>query len=306
MLIGDLHCDTISEILRKNECLTENSCHLDLLRMKKASCVFQSFAIYPGQKRALFNCISMVDKFLTEYSENKDDLHLVLSSEDVDFSLNSGKIACLLMVEGGEALEGSLAVLRVFYNLGVRCMTLTWNYKNDIACGALHKGRDSGLSSFGIKVVSEMNNLGIIIDVSHLSDKSFWHVCELSDSPVAATHSNARALCSHKRNLTDEQINFIIKNNGIIGINFFPDFLGGNGGIKEILSHIEHILSLGGENAVSFGSDFDGVSFLGPDVRGVQSFPDIVLALQRASYSDTLIEKICFKNISSYLKRVLH
>lgn len=306
MLIGDLHCDTVSEILRKDEVLYENSCHVDLLRMKKVFCIFQSFALYPGQKNALINCLIMADKFFTEYYKNKGDLHLVLSSEDVDYSLDSGKTACLLMIEGGEVLQGSLAVLRILHRLGVRCMTLTWNYKNDIACGALHSGRDTGLSDFGADVVSEMNDLGIIIDVSHLSDKSFWEVCELSHVPVAATHSNSRALCSHKRNLTDEQIRFIIKSRGIIGLNFFPDFLGGDGGITEILRHIEHILSLGGEDSLGFGSDFDGVSRLGSGIHGVQSFPDVVLALRRASYSDRIIEKICFKNIVSYIKRVLH
>lgn len=305
MFIGDFHCDTISRILDNGEELLKNSGHLDLLRMKKAGCCFQSFAFYVEQNNALLNCINMMDKFYLEYYKNIGDLHLILSSEDIDYSLDNGKIACLIMIEGGEALEGSLSTLRIFYKLGVRCMTLTWNYRNDIACGAFFDGKDTGLTSFGRKVVSEMNRLGIIVDVSHLSEKSFWDVCELSVLPVAATHSNARELCDHRRNLTDDQIKHIIKNKGVIGINFYPEFLGRNGSISDILNHTEHILSLGGEDVLSFGSDFDGVSYLGHDVEGVQSFPEIVSAMQKASYSDSLIEKICYKNIISYLKRVL-
>ena len=165
-----------------------------------------------------------------------------------------------------------------------------------------------GLSQFGEKVVRQMNRLGMAIDVSHLSEKGFWDAAEISEKPFIASHSNAKSICSHKRNLSDEQIKEIINKKGFIGVNFYPPFLTDcdRCGIKDIIKHIEHILSLGGENNIGFGSDFDGVDYLPDGIEGAQDYYKIIDELLKLGYSEKLVRKISCENFINVLTSIFN
>lgn len=304
--IFDAHADTISEILDKNEDILKNNCHIDLTRIKKLKRPYiQVFAAFTKRiENPSLRVLKIIDKYY-EFVKRNDLIHCENFS-DIESSIKSDKILSLLSIEGGDALLGSLEMLRIYYRLGVRIITLTWNYSNEIASGIMDKS-DTGLTCFGRTVVEEMNKLGMIIDVSHLSEKSFWDVAESSSMPFIASHSNARSICAHPRNLTDEQIKKIISKNGVIGLNFYADFLSNDEkcSISDIIRHLEHILSLGGENSIGFGSDFDGMKKLPDGVFGVESYNDIISKLLKLGYSEELIRKICCDNFLRVVKEVL-
>ena len=179
-------------------------------------------------------------------------------------------------------------------------LTLTWNDSNRLATSQM-SGDSGGLTRFGKEVVSRMNALGMLADLSHASDQTFWDVMSVTDRPVLVSHSNARAVCNHPRNITDEMFLHLIKNGGVLGINFYPPFLGENANISTLFSHIEHFLELGGENHIGFGSDFDGVDALPAGITDFSSFSDILLEMETRKYSRKLIEKICYKNMMRIL-----
>lgn len=304
--IFDAHADTVSELLENGGDIEKNSGHIDLSRIKKLGCPYiQIFAAFTERtENTALKVLKIIDKYY-EFVGGSEIVHCQ-SFGEIKESIKKGKIVSMLSVEGGDALVGSIEMLRSFYRLGVRIMTLTWNYSNEIACGIMEE-KDTGLTAFGTEVVREMNKLGMIIDVSHISEKSFWEVSELSEKPFIASHSNARSLCSHNRNLTDEQIKEIIRKKGCIGLNFYSDFLSDNkeGSITDIIKHAEHILSLGGENCLSFGSDFDGMKHLPKGVSGVESYHDIINEFLKLGYSEELMEKICSGNFLRVIKEVL-
>jgi membrane dipeptidase len=202
----------------------------------------------------------MIDVFYERMAS--DQFQPIYTKADLEDSVLKGRKGAILFVEGAHALEESLVQLRTWYRLGVRGMTLTWNHGNAVADGS-GEPNPGGVTGFGRQVVAEMNRLGMIIDVSHLSDPGFWDIMELSQAPVIASHSNARQLCDHPRNLTDEQIKALIAKDSVMGLTFVDFFT-----VKEkrtvwiddLLRHLDHVCSLGGVNHVAFGSDFDGIS----------------------------------------------
>ncbi len=217
-------------------------------------------------------------------------------------AIKNGKVAAFLTIEGGEALQGDLSILRILYKLGIRSIGLTWNGKNEIGTGVGES--DEGLTPFGIEVVKEMNKLGMLIDVSHLSPKGFWDVIEYTNKPIIASHSNAIELCNHKRNLTAEQFKAIVSNGGVVGINFFPYFLNNKGEAshKDIIKHIEYFMGLGGENHIGLGSDFDGIDKTPRDINGIQDIDIIFNALLQLNYSQAQVNKIAGGNFMNVIK----
>lgn len=296
----DAHCDTGSECMEKRTELKSNSLHLDLDRMKRYDGYVQVFAAFVDQKNIsctpFEHCLSVLEFLRQEFKESQDKVSLITTEEHLNNVVKSGEIGAILSIEGGEALGGSLENLSLFYEMGVRLITLTWNHANEIADGVMAGSR--GLTEFGKIAVSAMEDMGIVIDVSHLSERGFWDVAEHTKYPFVASHSNAKKLCNHPRNLTNEQITCIAKRKGCIGINFYPMFLNENGraGISDIMRHIEHIVSLGGEECIGFGSDFDGVSCLPDQITGVESMEKVSVILQKSGYSDLFLEKLCFGN----------
>ena len=227
--------------------------HVDIPRLQKGGVNLQFFAAYiePQFKpdRSLKRALQIFDVFYRELAENRDTLSLVLSSADLESARRENKIGALLSIEGGEALEGDLGVLRMLHKLGVRAIGLTWNERNQIAEGVGECRSGGGLTDFGVSAVQEMNRLGIIVDVSHLSEPGFWDVIKVSDKPIIASHSNAKAVCNHVRNLNDDQIKALAKNGGVMGLNMCDEFLHSEGVavIDHVVDHIEHVFSLVGD-----------------------------------------------------------
>lgn len=311
MTFVDAHCDTITTIMKTGEALKSNTRHIDMDRLKKYDSFVQFFAAFisPEQAKmgALRRALDIIDKLYREIEINKNDIMLCRDYNDIANAIKSRKVAAVLTIEGGEALEGSLAVLRMLYQLGVRAITLTWNYRNQIADGVADSVTKGGLTPFGREVVSEMNRLGMLVDVSHLSESGFWDVISLSSSPIIASHSNAKKICSHSRNLTDEQLLALKKNGGVTGINLCPYFIvnEGKAEIKHVISHIEHIVGLTGEDTLGLGTDFDGIDETPVGLEGVQSFSDLISELLKLNYSEALVNKIAGENFLRVLKTVI-
>ncbi len=306
-IIFDAHCDTISKIAKLGGNLYQNKYHIDIERAKGENQgyaqVFAAFTDIEDIETSPFeHACWLIDTYFNEVNKNAVLIRHCLSYKDVETALKANKIAAMLALEGGEAIEGKIENLEKFYHLGVRIMTLTWNYDNEIS-GSVMSGSGKGLSSFGKKVVSKMNKMGMLIDVSHISNEGFWDTLETSKKPVAATHSNAYSITKHPRNLNDEQIRALIKTNGFLGISFYSEFLSEERcDAFNIAKHIEHILSLGGENILGFGSDFDGCETLPDGVGGVQNFWTVIDFLRMIGCGDEIIEKIAYKNFLRVLK----
>lgn len=315
MFICDCHCDTLTELYNKNASLYENGQHFDIKRQIALGGGLQFCAIYvPTEvfryQGGLRYTLCLLDKYNQEIKklhENGIDVLQVRTAEDAGNVLKH-KAATLLAIEEGGAIDGSLEALRCLYELGVRAMTLTWSNRNDIADGINEEATGSGLTLFGKQVVAEMNRLGILVDVSHISTAGFWSVIETSTKPIIATHSNAKSLCSHPRNLNDEQIKALAQNGGLAGITFAGQFLEEdwrNACIESVYKHIDYMLNLiGNDDHIGFGSDFDGISHPPYNIQGVQDYKPLIEYLSKY-YSDETINKITNQNVINLLQKVL-
>lgn len=293
-IIFDTHSDTMSELLNRGARLSENDMHIDMKRLSEYKSYTQVFAAFidPEYKDcAMERACEIIDNFYRETAENG----ITVCKSYTDWKNAKTSVKAFLSLEGGEPIE-TLGDVDKLYKMGVRMIALTWNYKNKIACGVCEK-EDTGLSQFGKSVIREMNRLGIIPDVSHLSPKSFWDVAEVSKRPIIASHSCSKAVHDHIRNLTDEQFCKIRDMRGVVGINFYPDFLGGD--IADIARHIDRFMSLGGEDNIGLGSDFDGVERLPDGIGGVQDMDKIIKSLP---YGTEVREKIAYRNFMRLFK----
>ena len=264
--IWDLHCDVLSKMIMNDRIGFENDPALDVTaeRLRRGGVQLQTFAIYiPGgwRGRPFDAVLASVDCFYRLIASRRDMLP-VCTKGDLEKLMNRGesRIGAMLSLEGAEGLEADPVYLRTAWRLGVRTLGLTWNHANWAADGVLEP-RGGGLTARGRKLVEECHRLGMALDVSHLSERGFWELLELSADAPIASHSNAKTLCAHPRNLSDEQIRALIACGGRIGITFVPYFLRADGeaSIDDVLRHLEHICSLGGSKHVGFGSDFDGI-----------------------------------------------
>lgn len=217
-------------------------------------------------------------------------------------------LGVLLSVEGGEILGEDLFMLDIIYKLGVRSLGLTWNGRNALATGVGEGDATARLTAFGQEVVRRMNKLGMIVDVSHLNEGGFWHVLELSEQPIAATHSSAKALCNHPRNLTDQQLRALARHNGVVGVNFYPRFLreAGPVGQEDVLRHICHIAETAGVEAVGLGSDFDGITETPEGLAHVGDYACLRENLRRTGFSSREAELILGGNFRRLLLDVLN
>jgi len=298
----DAHCDTIYELDARGCGLRENTLHLDLLRLSRYAHPVQVFTLFsdlgeasearhPAQNAETFRHLLSV--FHREMDANRDLVTHCRSAADIAAAHRAGKTAAILAVEGGELLSG-LSPEDV-YDLGVRIVTLTWNYENSL--GGSHK-TGGGLTPKGRDFVCRAGELGILIDVSHASDALFWDVAELATQPFLASHSNARAVCGHSRNLTDQQFQALCRSGGVAGLNLYADFLSnGPCTICDAVRHIEHFLALGGAKHIALGGDLDGCDRLPAGIRGVQDLCRIGEELSRLGYSDDLIHDLFYNNL---------
>ncbi|CAM3147864.1 dipeptidase [Paenibacillus lupini] len=263
--VADFHCDVLSKLLvdpklsfRDSE---SNALDVTYKRLKESGAVLQTFAVYIPEKLngSIEPILESIDHFY-EQVLTCPDMMLIRNQADLRESLATGKIGALLSLEGVDGLQGSIPILRLLQRLGVRAAGLTWNYANWAADGVMEP-RGGGLTAKGRAFVQECDNLGILVDVSHLSEKAFWDVADLASRTIIASHSNAKALLNHPRNLTNEQIKAILALQGLIGVTYVPWFVaeGEQVTIDHVLRHIEHICELGGEQHLMLGSDFDGI-----------------------------------------------
>lgn len=313
MSIIDLHCDTIYQLTNnKTLNLKENNLAIDINKLKSAGSLAQFFALFIdlNEHNKPFNrAMDMLNRFYEEIEKNHHDIEVARNYNELTSNEAEGKISGFLTIEEGEAVEGSIKNLRNFYDLGVRLITLTWNYENSIGYPNCKKEfMNKGLKPFGIDMVEEMNKLGMIIDVSHLSDGGFYDVARYSNKPFIASHSNSRLLCNHSRNLKDDMIKVISNKGGVIGINFEKSFLvedGSRSSVEDMINHIKHIYKIGGKDVISIGSDFDGINPDNLEIGDMSQINKLICGLELAGFNGELIDKILYKNALRVIKEVL-
>lgn len=297
----DLHCDTLGLCLKDRQGLKENKFHIALNRAAGFELYVQCYAAYipdTYQGDAAFQYFEDMARVL--YDEAAKG---VVDKLDAPISLAACKnqFAGILTIENGNVLGGKLENIEKIAKMGVKMITLTWNGINEIGSGILTK-KDSGLSAFGKKAIPEMERNNIVVDVSHASPGLFYDVAAIAEKPFVASHSNAKRICKHPRNLTDEQFAVIKKHNGLVGLNFYRAFLNDDPDkacIHDIITHAEHFLSLGGEDCLAFGSDFDGAE-MPRDITGIESIAAIYEAFLKMNYNESLIQKIFFENAANF------
>lgn len=306
----DLHCDTMMQLLDHPDSgdLYRNTWKIDIEKLQKVHSKIQDFALFInmgetndpyGRYEEMRNlCVSQIHN----YGEH---IQHVLSYQDVESVYKSGKIGALMSIEEGGVLGGDLNKLKQAYQDGVRLITLTWNYPNGLGephCGEQHKK----LTSKGVEFVEAMQELGIIVDCSHLNDAGTEQLGDILDVPFIASHSNARELRSHTRNLPDNLIRLIANKGGIIGLNFAQNFLGTSpiSRIEDIVKHGLYLIGKGGEDVVALGTDFDGIP---PDteIADMSQMSRLYDAFKEAGLSVEQCEKLFWKNADRLLKEIL-
>jgi membrane dipeptidase len=277
-------------------------------RICQAGIDLQIFALWAGGTRKtpdeqLKMILGMIDMFYEQVCV-RGKMKPVLSRVDLVKNIERGVRSGLLSIEGGDCLQNDIRILRMLYRLGVRAMGLTWNHSNCLADG-VGAEVDKGLTSFGREVVREMNRLGMVVDVAHLAPRGFWDVIELSEAPVIASHANAKAVQGHVRNLDDDQLRALFAKGGLVGVTFVPSFIkSGEVAIVDLMRHIDHILSLGGEDSLGLGSDFDGIDNTMIDLRHGGDYPRFLEMVVKA-YGDDVARKIWGGNFKRVLENIL-
>ncbi|WP_408011041.1 dipeptidase [Pseudalkalibacillus sp. A8] len=302
MKVFDAHCDALLKLWRDSTLTFDDSDHLQVSypALKAAGAKVQCFAVYvpedvvgDGRFQA---AIEMIDIFYEKIVKPYPDIKLIQTREDIQL-LGEEEIGVMLTLEGCGPIANDLSRLRTLIQLGVRSIGLTWNFANDLADGVLEK-RQAGLSNLGKEAVTLLNEEKIWTDVSHLTEASFWDVMELTEH-VIASHSNAKKLCNHPRNLNDRQIRVLIEKDAVMGITFVPYFLNNRSPVRitEILKHIDYVASLGGVYNIGFGSDFDGIS---ETVIGLDSYfgYDRLLNELLKHFSEEYVKGFCFDNFN--------
>ena len=315
----DLHCDTLFNcILHEDYSLRRNKGHIDLERMKTGGWDNQCFAIFvPTHDTAEKDGITMdpyswyragVEAFRREMAANADMIAPALTAADILRNRAAGKLTGILTVEDSVPLFGDIRRVEEFYADGVRMMSLTWNYENSVAYPNTRDGEKMalGLKEFGLECVAKMDELGMVVDVSHLSEGGFWDVVKHGKKPFAASHSCARALCDHPRNLTDEQLRALADKGGVVGVNFYSAFLSADSThttVDDILRHMVHIGKVAGVDALALGSDFDGIECT-LEMKDCAGAPLLKEALNRHFTADE-VDKICGGNVLRLLRDVV-
>lgn len=297
----DAHSDTMSKMYKNKIGLDSHNLMVNIHNLKGHKSAIQVFALFNNgslNKQDMINCF--------EYFKNEcHRLSSIVShcncAKEIDE--NKSKLSAILAIEGlGNQPDFTPDDVKDFYDAGVRFMSLCWNSDN-ILCGGC-EGENTGITDLGRQTLAQMEKHKIILDVSHMSDKSFWESFENYSLPICATHSVSRHVYNHKRNLTDEQFIAIKNRGGVCGINFYPPFLcEGKADINTVIKHIEHFMSLGGENSIGLGSDFDGIGVAPEGLENSSHIYRLLEDLLALNYSQETVEKIAFKNFKALFKK---
>lgn len=348
MKVVDMHCDTISALLKKKRAgeevsLKENDCHVSIGKMKQGEYLLQNFALFVelgGCEDPWQEVQELFELYMQELLENRDSIAPVLTYADIEKNRSEGKLSAMLTVEEGGVCEGSLDKLQTLYQQGVRMMTLLWNYPNELGYPNLDrlKGKQlqvarqsgnssvlnlvtrnylntpnekDGLTDTGIAFVERMEELGMIIDVSHMSDAGFFDVLANTQKPFVASHSNSRDVCPCVRNLSDAMIRSLAERGGVMGLNFCADFLTqvpvgveNPGTIAAIVSHAKHIVAAGGVECLGLGSDFDGID-THAELTGADKMGLLWEALKKGGFTEGQLDKIFGRNVLRVYREVL-
>lgn len=323
MRIVDLHCDTIMQFYRGRHLDDMEDCHISLKKLKEGQCMAQCFAIFvPTHDSAVRSGVtegpeSYFDRACKRYYEEiercGEEIRPAYTVADIEKNEADGKMSSILTVEDGVTLNGRIENVDDYYRRGVRMVALTWNYENSIGYPqdedpVLHA---KGLKPFGIEAVRRMNELGIAVDVSHLSEGGFWDVVKNTKKPFIASHSCARAICGRSRNISDEQLKALAERGGVCGVNYLAKLLhlptgadsDNDSSIEEVVAHLKHMKKVAGTDVLALGSDYDGMRsrLEWKDYAGTQK---IVKALEEV-FSQDEIEKICYKNALRTLRDII-
>lgn len=311
--VADCHCDTIGLLGRDNYrfSLLNPTGHVDLPRLVQGGVNLQFFAVcvataeYSGVylRQALEN----VHRYQRCLDENRGHLTALECLQDLKRAREEGKIACMLALEGAEPLEGSLELLEVFHRLGVRCLSLTWNKRNLYADGAGEDAAGGGLTRIGRKTIREMAELRIILDLAHISDRGFFEAVDLTAHSPLVSHANARKLCEHPRNLTDEQLKTIAAKGGVVGISFYPPFVSGQeiASLDQLVDHFVHIAEVAGVEHTAIGSDFDGMNATVDGLNDASCHGVLLEALTRRGFKPREMELIAGLNVRRIIEKTL-
>jgi len=323
--VVDAHSDVFCDVARRRllgETSILNRLHVPAWREGGVNVVITTMYTEPEHKpdRALRRAMTLLGAGLNDIDETPD-VSMCRTRAEIDPTVAAGRIAFVLAMEGGEPIQESVDALRVFYGMGMRVLGLTWNQRNLLAEGVGEERANGGLTELGREVVAEANRLGILLDCSHLSVRSFWDLVETSTKPVIASHSNAKALCGHRRNLDDDQMRALVATGGIIGINGVADFItddGNDASLDRMLDHVDYIIGLAGTEHVALGPDFVDYLRVGPDTRErhmdivypegfetIRSMPNVTAGLVARGYDESSIRAILGDNMLRLLDTVM-
>ncbi len=308
--IADLHCDTALKLLRPGG-LERRANHVTMEKLRRGGVGLQVFACWvsPRHRRraAADRALELIGAVRAEVAKRPGALALVCDRASWRACRAGGNIGVLLAVEGGHACDGAVGNLDTFHALGVRILTLTWNNRNAFADSSHHAGKrgtDAGLSPLGRELVARANALGVTIDLSHSSPRTLRDVLACSTRPVLVSHSCCAALRRHHRNLTDGQIQALAGRGGLLGVNFYPGFLGTQrdpADIQSVVDQFVHVKKLVGTDILALGSDFDGISKTPQGLDGPDKFPDLLDALGQAGFTGEEIDGIASRNALRFL-----
>ena len=311
--VFDLHCDTALALLGKtgNEAgnLKHNSLHIDLDRAAKLEAYCQCFACFTTPDMQQWMKVSPIVVFERELAtiqrevdKHKRMIRLAYCAEDVEANRDSGKMSAILTIEGPAGFDFDPELLENLHQIGFRMSTLGWNEKNVLTGSNVTGG---GLTDKGREYVEEAQRLGILVDVSHISDEGFWDIMEITQAPVVASHSNSRAVCNHSRNLTDDMFRAICRTGGVAGINQYAEFLGEHPTLDTVCDHVLHLLELDPDGKhIALGGDLDGCEAFSEGFEGIQSYPSLAQRLLERGLSEDMIRDIFWNNALNVLRSV--
>lgn len=311
----DAHCDTLWRCMSgesqtmpemqqtwfaASDTLRENNGHIDLKRGTAFLRYAQFFALFsdPAEAAAdglVMHCRRMHDFFLTEMERNADRVRHCRTAAEVEQTVQQGKAAAMLSIEGGDLLGCDPALVPMAADWGVRLCNPVWNRAN-VLSGTNREDSERGLSDKGRDFIRQLECHNIYTDVSHLSDAGFWDLVHMTRRPIVASHSNSRSVCPHRRNLTDDQFCAIRDTGGVVGLNFYLHFVGGDT-MDDLVHHVEHFLNMGGEDTLCIGGDLDGCEVLAAGMQGIQDVPKLYTALEERGYPEELLEKLFWNNL---------
>ncbi|MGL5615498.1 MAG: dipeptidase [Sarcina sp.] len=312
----DFHCDTASRMLEERKNILDKDLKANLNNLKKGNALAQFFAMFI-EKDLVDNsfeyCDKMLKNFKSQLNDNSEIINLCRNYDDLKNAKKKNKIGAFLTIEEGDAILGDINKINYFKEEGISLITLTWNFENDLGYPNVEfKFKEKGLKLKGIEAVEKMNRLGMLIDVSHLSDGGFYDVARYSKTPFIASHSNSRTCTKHSRNLTDPMIKILADKGGVMGINFCDAFLSEGdkkisvevASIENMIRHIKQIKNVGGIDVLAIGSDFDGIGNE-VEIKDSSEMGNLAFSLSKAGFKDSEIEKIFFKNGERIIKDVL-